>query len=105
MFEPVSSHRAAGTHAMGRVEANMMARVKRRHELMGWSLWPTSADGRRLAVSLSPTEPQPIIGHITKNQNETWSIEGDRTFRKFQGVQEAVRALIAESATSDPKGE
>jgi hypothetical protein len=61
------------------------------------SLWPASADGRRLAVSLSRTEPRPVIGHIINNQDETWSIEGDATIRKFGIAEAAARTLIIES--------
>jgi hypothetical protein len=66
-----------------------------------WSLWRTSEGVRKLAVSLSSTEPRPVIGHITKNHDETWSIEGDETLRSFQDAEEAIRILIVESAMAN----
>jgi hypothetical protein len=62
-----------------------------------FSLWPTSIDGRKLAVSQSRTEPQPVIGYVTKNQDGTWSIERDGTTRRFQGAEAAGKTLIAEA--------
>src|SRR5579871_1135952 len=33
-----------------------------------------------------PAVPRPVVGYITKNRDETWSIRGDRTLRKFPGA-------------------
>lgn len=49
----------------------------------------------------SSTEARRVIGYITKNNDETWSIEGDGTLRKFRGAEEAVMTFINEAESAD----
>ena len=46
-------------------------------------------------------EPRPVIGYITKNNDETWSIEGDGTLRKFRGAEEAIMIFISEAESAN----
>jgi hypothetical protein len=67
-----------------------------------WSLSRTSEGDGRLAVNVSSsTEGRRVIGYITKNYDETWSIEGDGTLRKFRGAEEAIMTFINEAESAD----
>jgi hypothetical protein len=52
-------------------------------------------------VSSSSAEARRVIGYITKNNDETWSIEGDGTLRKFRGAEEAVMTFLNEAESTD----
>lgn len=51
-------------------------------------------------MNVSSTEARRVIGYITKNNDETWSIEGDGTLRKFRGAEEAVMTFINEAESA-----
>jgi len=49
-----------------------------------------------------------VIGYIAKNQNETWSIVGDKALRSFRGAEEAIRTLVNETTlagASEPQNQ
>jgi hypothetical protein len=52
-------------------------------------------------VTVSSTGAPRVIGYIRKNNDETWSIEGDGTLRKFRGAEEAIMTFISESGSAD----
>jgi hypothetical protein len=58
--------------------------------------------GSEIRRELFPNGAGAVIGHISKNLDGTWCIEGDAPARKFLGAQKTIKNLVTESAPPDP---